>query len=323
MFRIFKPEVYQGNKRLKNYFEGWYFKQVSDDEKKVFAFIPGISLNPSDPHSFIQYINGISGETHYIRYELDDFQYKKNRFELSLANSFFSADGFILDISNNHFRAKGEVRFHNRAKFPSSLFSPGIMGWYSFVPLMECKHGIVSMNHYAEGSIIINSEKIELQRGKSYTEKDWGRSFPSAWIWMQSNNFNNPDASLMLSVARIPWLGSYFMGFISFMYLEGKTYLFSSYNKSIFKLEDYNDQEINVRLENRESILKLNIQRKKSGELMAPAKGKMNRMIKESVDSAVEVELFDKSKKLLFHETGRRAGLEVTSNIFELLQKSV
>ena len=35
--------------------------------------------------------------------------------------------------------------------YPGTIFSPGIMGWYSFVPFMECKHGIVSINHDLTG----------------------------------------------------------------------------------------------------------------------------------------------------------------------------
>ncbi|WP_243392439.1 MULTISPECIES: tocopherol cyclase family protein [unclassified Mesotoga] len=31
---------------------------------------------------------------------------------------------------------------------------------------------------------------IDLTGGKGYIEKDWGRSLPDAWIWMQSNNFD-------------------------------------------------------------------------------------------------------------------------------------
>ena len=63
------------------------------------------------------------------------------------------------------------------------------MGWYSFVPFMECKHGIVSVNHDLSGILNVNDEVLISDGGKGYIEKDWGTSFPEAWIWMQSNNF--------------------------------------------------------------------------------------------------------------------------------------
>lgn len=323
MFRVFKPSVYQGNRRLKKYFEGWYFKQVTGDEKKVFAFIPGISLTPDDPHSFIQFINGITGESRYVRYDHKSFRYSGKSFMVWVGNSFFSQSKISLNIDEKNFMVKGELNYSLSAGFPSSVFSPGIMGWYSFVPFMECKHGVVSMNQFVNGQISINQEITEFRNGKAYIEKDWGNSFPSAWIWMQSNNFDNPHTSVMLSVARIPWMGSYFMGFLAFLFLEGKTYLFTTYNKSKLKLKEYDDHFILIDLQNRDSVLSLKIERKKFGELMAPAKGKMNRMIKESVDSTVKLTLFDEDRKTIFSGTGRRAGLEVTSNIFELIKDGI
>mgnify|MGYP006263712567 CR=1 FL=1 len=52
--------IFQGNKKTKKYFEGWYFKMVSEDEKAILSIIPGISLseNSSTQHAFIQIING-------------------------------------------------------------------------------------------------------------------------------------------------------------------------------------------------------------------------------------------------------------------------
>lgn len=323
MFRVFNPPVYQGNRRLKRYFEGWYFKQVTADEKKVFSFIPGISLTPDDPHSFIQFIDGITGETRYVRYDHGDFRYSGNSFKVWVGNSFFSRSKMILNINEKDFKVKGEINYSLSAGFPSSFFSPGIMGWYSFVPFMECKHGVVSMNQFANGRIRINQEYTDFKNGKSYIEKDWGTSFPSAWIWLQSNNFDNPQVSVMLSVAKIPWLGSFFMGFLAFFYLEGKTYLFTTYNNSKFELKDYDDNFIFIDLRKKDLLLSIKIERRKSGELMAPDKGKMSRMIKESVDSVVDLTLKNNDGKTIFSGKGRRAGMEVTSNIFELIKNGI
>ena len=126
----------------------------------------------------------------------------------------------------------GQINFSNIVKYPKSIFSPGIMGWYSFIPFMECNHGIVSVNHDLRGRISVNRNVIDFDGGKGYIEKDWGVSFPEAWIWIQSNNFEEHDTSFSFSIAKIPWMGRYFIGFISFLYLNKKFYLFSTYNKS-------------------------------------------------------------------------------------------
>lgn len=54
--KIKHPVLFQGNLDKKKYFEGWYYKQVTADQKTSLSFIPAVSLNPEDPHSFVQYI---------------------------------------------------------------------------------------------------------------------------------------------------------------------------------------------------------------------------------------------------------------------------
>ena len=60
-------------------------------------------------------------------------------------------------------------------------------------------------------------------------EKDWGSSMPSSWIWMQTNHFDEEEVSLFGSVAKIPWLRSYFTGYIFGFYYKGHLYRFTTY----------------------------------------------------------------------------------------------
>jgi hypothetical protein len=83
--RLFNPEVFQGNLRKKHYFEGWYFKHVTQDLSCTFSFIPGVSFVENDSHAFIQIMNGYTGNTNYIRYPLDDFRWDKRRLFLQVA----------------------------------------------------------------------------------------------------------------------------------------------------------------------------------------------------------------------------------------------
>ncbi|MDP4223006.1 MAG: tocopherol cyclase family protein, partial [Bacteroidota bacterium] len=230
--KVYHPEVFQGSLRKKHYFEGWYFKHVTTDPSRTIIFIPGISLAWNDPHSFIQIMNSETGRTNYIRYRPDEFRWDEKRFFIQVGSSEFTSSYIKLDIENEAIITKGEIEYRNLVKYPKSLFSPGIMGWYTFVPFMECNHGIVSVTHDLSGSISIDGKEIKLEGGKGYIEKDWGTSFPESWIWIQSNNFDEHDTSFTLSVAKIPWLGSFFIGFIVFLYLGKRFYMFSTYNRS-------------------------------------------------------------------------------------------
>jgi tocopherol cyclase len=319
-FRICHPEIFQGNLKMKNYFEGWYFKQVSHDLNNVWSFIPGVSLTVKDPHSFIQVINGISGETEYLRYPLNNFKWGRNKFYVKVGNSEFTDKYIDLRIETTSLNVEGHCDFSNIIEYPKTIFSPGIMGWYSYIPFMECKHGIVSVNHDVTGSITINSQTIDFDGGKGYIEKDWGTSFPEAWIWIQANNFTNRNSSFTFSVAKIPWLGKFFLGFITFLYYEKKFYLFSTYNNSEITEISHNPESLEIVMKNRSNILKVSVIKSTFGELLAPVSGDMSRRIKESVDSEVILSLYDKHEKLLYTDTSRRAGLEVIDKIFEYLK---
>jgi len=84
---------------------------------------------------------------------------------------------------------------------------------------MECYHGILSMDHAIEEFVEAEGIRTDLRGGRGYIEKDWGASMPSSWIWMQTNHFDRVGVSLSGSIAKIPWLGNYFTGYIfGFLY---------------------------------------------------------------------------------------------------------
>ena len=68
-------------------------------------------------------------------------------------------------------------------------------------------------------------------------------------------------------------------------------------------------------MKNHSNRIRIKASQNKSGELKAPAIGEMNRIIKESIDSEIEVELFDNHHKTIFAGKGSRAGLEIIEKI--------
>lgn len=317
--RLYNPEVFQGNLRKKHYFEGWYFKQVTQDKSYTFSFIPGVSLVENDPHAFIQIMNGYSGNTDYLRYPLDEFSWDKRRLFLKVGSSTFTGSDIMLDIESESLNLTGQIDFNNIIKYPKNILSPGIMGWYSFIPFMECNHGIVSVNHDLHGWISINKNVIDFNGGKGYIEKDWGVSFPEAWIWIQSNNFEEHDTSFSFSIAKIPWMGRFFIGFIAFLYLNKKFYLFNTYNKSIVSEINHNKEIIEITVRNSRNILKIRVIKNSFGDLRAPVSGEMSRRIKESTDSEVHLQLLDKYDNPEYEGTGKSVGLEIIEKIFDYI----
>lgn len=169
--KIYHPEIYQGDGKRKNYFEGWYFKIVDKTEKSIYALIPGVAFGgDSKGHCFIQILGGREGKSAYVKYDINTFKYSRENFEIWIGNSFFSTNRLILDIECREFSIKGKMNFRDITPWPKSLLSPNSMGWYAFVPFMECYHGIVSLNHGIEDSLRINGEDVDFTGGRGYME---------------------------------------------------------------------------------------------------------------------------------------------------------
>lgn len=325
MKRIWKPEIFQGVGKYKDYFEGWYFKIVDEKEENVYGIIPGIAMgkNKSDSHSFIQVINGKSHESKYYKYPADSFSYSKNRFEVVIDENFFSLNRLKLSVGSENEKIKGELVFDNLKPWPSSALSPGTMGWYSFVPFMECYHGCLSMNHNIEGSLTINDNEVSFSGGKGYMEKDWGKSFPSSWIWAQSNHFDREGTSIMVSIANIPWLGGHFTGFIVGLLLEAKFYKFTTYTGAKINYIKFQNNSISINISDRKYELDIIITKSDGGRLYSPINGAMIGEINESLSAIIDFciyRLSGKSRIKIAEHHGKNTGLEAMGDLTELIK---
>jgi len=321
MFRrlsaFFNPEQYHGWAKRKNFFEGWYCKLVTADEQKAFAFIPGIAMDLNGKQqAFIQVLDGKNKTAVYHSFLAEQFSATPHRFSIGVGNNRLSLSELTLDLPG----VSGAVQFHNTVGWPKPFYSPGIMGPFSFVPFMECYHGIVSMDHSLSGQLMIGAEQIDFTGGRGYMEKDWGHSFPSAYCWMQSNHFSQPGTSLKCSVAKIPWLRSSFVGFIAGIWLGDRLIRFTTYNRTRLRKCQVYPGRVEIALENSRYTLSVIAHRDTATELASPIRGMMEGRIEESMTARLDVLLTDKRhKKILLQDTGRTAGLEVAGKIEEII----
>jgi hypothetical protein len=208
------------------------------------------------------------------------------------------------------------LKFEQAFPWPNKWYSPGIMGPFSFIPFMECYHGILSMDHEISGVVEYNNELINFDEGRGYIEKDWGRSFPEAYIWLQCNHFSKPGISIKASVAKIPWLGSHFVGFIAGVVFDGKLVRFTTYNFTKLQRSTANLEEVNLVFENRNHKLEITVIRDHATSLASPILGFMDGRIEESMTSKIEFSLFDKkSKTIILQEKSSYAALEVAGKV--------
>ncbi|WP_462281113.1 tocopherol cyclase family protein [Salinivirga cyanobacteriivorans] len=319
--KVGNTSIFQGNKKKNKYFEGWYFKMVSKNGEAILSVIPGISLskNGDEQHAFIQLINGVTAQTKYYSFPIEAFSFSKKEFAVKIGDNYFSKDKIILDLKDNDSTVSGKVEMFNLVDYASGrLLNPGIMGWYRFVPFMECYHGVVSLTHNLKGKIKINNQIYDFDNGRGYIEKDWGSSMPSSWIWMQSNHFNDANSSFMLSIANIPWLGKSFNGFLGFFYHNNKIHHFATYRSTKLHLGITDSNEVQIKIENRKNTFILNTRSNNTGMLQAPAEGAMDRRIPESIDATLKITMLDKKGNIVFVDSTNITGLEMVGDYKQL-----
>ena len=316
--KIRYPILFQGSFKKKNYFEGWYYKQVSSDERAVISFIPGISLFDNDHHSFVQYIfvsldknNNRITKTGYLRYPLEAFKFTDNPFRVQVGENVFSESMVSVKLIDDKTNIQAKLEMGAFTPIEKSILMPNIMGFFAYIPKMECYHGVISMNHSLAGMLKINDEEIDFSKGKGYIEKDWGTSFPTEYIWIQCNNFKNKSVSIFLSIANIPFMKKSFRGYICNLSLDGKEYRFATYNNGKLKIEKITNENVKLVLENSEVILNIEGIRRQAGELIAPQKGKMQIIVKEELGGEVKISLYNKKNKSLYEDDGFMAGIEI------------
>jgi hypothetical protein len=194
------------------------------------------------------------------------------------------------------------------------------MGWYSYMPFMECYHGILSMYHDISGELFYNNKVIDFNKGIGYTEKDWGKNFPNSWIWVQANHFNKSKISISASMASIPFLGTQFAGFIIGLLVEDKLYRFTTYRSAKTVNLKHDGKAIEWIVKQKDLTLSIYIELgNKAGLLFAPDENDMIEKVPEYLDSRVSIKLED-SNKIIIEDKSNLAANEVIGDIDTLLQ---
>tara|TARA_X000000368_G_scaffold156786_1_gene123572 strand:+ start:6997 stop:7968 length:972 start_codon:yes stop_codon:yes gene_type:complete len=315
---VWNPELYHGWGKKNKFFEGWYYKIVSKDQDYAFALIPGIAMDENGlKQAFIQILDGKKLKSNYIKFSFDEFKPNPIVHDIKIGNNRFKLNSIELNLPD----IKGKLIFRDIVPWSKSFFSPGIMGPFSFLPFMECYHGILSMNHSIYGELTINKKKINFDSGRGYIEKDWGHSFPLGYVWMQSNHFSKSKISFKLSVAKIPMKGFSFIGFIAGVWVNSELIEFTTYNFSNLKKCSINKEEVLIEMDNNKYKLIAKAIRSKSTKLAAPIQGFMDSRIEESMNSKINLVLIDKkNNKSIIDDIGSSSCIEVAGNYSLLLK---
>lgn len=318
------PEAYHGRGISKGFFEGWYVKLVSADLSQRWAVIPGIFRGISDndgdtvkDEAFVQVLDGLTGRAWYHRYDINEFEAADDRFEVRVGPNTFGPIGVHLETE----QLTGDITFTSELDpWPVTLLEPGAMGWYGHVPFMECFHAVVSFGHGLAGRLNVEGTSTSFDGGHGYIEKDWGKAFPDGYIWMATNHIDSaPDASLIGSVAIIPWLGGAFRGFVVGLKHGDKLYRWTTYTRAKEISLSVDDTHVRWSIEGKDGRLDLIAERVRGGLLKAPQRKAMLERVEETLDAKVRITHTDPEGNVLLQGTGMATGLEIVGNIDRLI----
>ena len=318
------PEGFHGRGVRGGYFEGWYVKCVSADLAHRWAVIPGVfrgeDAGVRTDEAFVQVLDGATGASAYHRFDPGEFWAAEDRFDVRVGPNRFSDRGMELDLPGLNGRIDFVTGFD---PWPVTWRRPGIMGWYSWVPLMECYHGVVSFGHDISGTLTAEGIAQDFTGGRGYIEKDWGRAFPAGYVWMHSQHLRDaPDACLVASVALIPWVRSEFRGFIVGLRTPDRLRVWATYNGTRERELRIDDSHVSWVLEGPDGRLELAAERRRGGLLHAPIRTRMHERVEETLDAEISVRLVDPSGAVIIDTVGVAAGLEVHGDLDRLLASS-
>lgn len=268
-------------------FYGWYFK--CQTETQTLAVIPALHQRTCS----IQIIT--QDKVCTAVFPRDVWRQKDGR--ISIGESCFGRDGIELSVHTSEVNAQGRLRFGEL-----TTLRYDIMGPFAFVPFLECRHSVHSMQHTVSGTVQLNGSSCSFQEACGYWEGDRGRSFPKTYAWTQCCF----DAgSLMLSVADIPLAGLRFTGTIGFVLWKDRAYRIATYlGARVMQKQDGILRVVQGGLELEARLLQA------SGQpLQAPTKGAMVRTIHESAACRAFYR-FAKGKQTLFAFETDRASFE-------------
>lgn len=312
--RIIDPNLYHGRNKTKNYFEGWYYKIVDNSKKYAFAFIPGISFSNKNinSHAFIQFLRGDEALFNYIKYDVKDFSVNNDNFNIRISDNNFTLQDMEINIKKSNLNITGNISFKNISSWQDSFLNPGSMGYYNYIPFMECYSQVCAIDMDLHGMLKVNNEVINFNEGKGYIEKNWGSAFPTSWIWIQCNCFKNYKAALSCSIGEIPFLHKTFRGFIIGFLFNNKFYKFTTMNKSKVSIkENKGGVELTAQNLKYRLIIKTFTEKNMFIKCFGPKNNDMSPFLEENLMGIIKVQLFDlKNNKIIFEENGECAGIE-------------
>jgi tocopherol cyclase len=229
------------------FFEGWYYRLTLPQLKQSFAFMYAID----DPQGgtacsggSVQVLGIDDRQIWRTLTNTQDFRARRDRLMLEhWGQGRQSGQGYSASDRYN----KGMIfdpaslmscQWDYEIEPISTWGNPGraiaTMGNLSYLPVFEPGWQILLAHGLASGAIVWGDRRYEFNRVPAYCEKNWGRSFPQQWFWLQCNAFSEyPDLSITVAGGIREFLGVQTSVAMVGIHYKGKLYSFMPENSDI------------------------------------------------------------------------------------------
>lgn len=301
------PAPYHGQHKNKSFFEGWYYKFDQPEIDLTLIVIVGIAMNvDGDKEAFSQFGESATSKPRYYHFNAVEFQASSHTFEVRLGQNYFSIDRLKLDLID----LQMDLHFMNHLSWQGSPYIPNIMGPLSYYPHLDCHHNVLSLRNAVRGTLSFNGTAISLDGAIGYIEKDWGKTFPKAHIWMQSNTLELSDLSLSLAVGKMEFLKRGWKAHAAILQGADGARLFASYRLHRFQFRQ-NSEGYHLTFSASRYALQISFNYRDTMLLVSPNNQGMKGIVEESLQSEIHLKLKDRYQHKPLIDTRGTASVEI------------
>ncbi|AMA08456.1 tocopherol cyclase family protein [Picosynechococcus sp. PCC 73109] len=321
------------------FFEGWYFRVTLAELGDNFAFMYSIEDPLGDrPHSggAVQVL-GLQDEYFWRTLpNVENFWADHRRLALGhwrycppnlkpqlLAPRVFQEkihEGYQATATLNQGRvidpASGEVcQWHYETKPIYGWGTPAkpTANWYSFLPIYDPGWQVLLAHGLSTGWIEWQGKRYEFSNAPAYSEKNWGKSFPKAWFWLNCNGFREEKDLALTAAAGIRQIlaSEEEVGLIG-IHHQGKFYEFAPWTSTLtwhfspwgsWEMTAGDRQGFTVHLSGKTDL--------PGQPLRAPTHTGLQFCCQDTLRGQISLELFAPDKTPLIQATSDLGGLEV------------
>jgi tocopherol cyclase len=323
------------------FFEGWYYRVTIPELEKSFAFMYSLDDPIGDRPQSGGAAQILTSDDEYLcrtfpnvkkfwatKNDLRLGHWGKNNFKLQpqfLEPSIFKnaiEQGYQITATIN----QGSIRDSGNGNYCKWLYQiepiyrwgnpkrsqQATAGLLSYLPIFEPGWQVLMAHGLATGAIDWNGKIYEFTNAPAYSEKNWGRSFPQKWFWINCNSFSNVSDLALTAVAGkrqvLWWMES--PGLIGLHY-QNKFYEFVPWNSQIswqiqpwgeWKMQAYNSKyyvEILGLTEDGGSLVRV------------PTKNGLAFRCRDTMKGKLSIELREDTGKTIVKAYSSLAGLEI------------